>query len=386
VTQEPDIEIDKSADLASATAAGQTITYTFVVENTGNVSLTNITVTDPLPGLSAVDCGDFDGVLEPGETVTCDATLIVTQGHLDAGDPITNTATATGTPPEGEDVTDDDDEIVEVDQDADIDLIKTANPASVNSTGQIVTYTFRVENVGNVTLSAVDVIDNLVGAIDCGTFDGILSPGEWVECTATYQVVQADINAGSIVNIATTTGTPPGDLEDVTDEDAEVVEVVLGPDDDASITIIKTANPRQVSEAGKVITYTFTVKNTGVYTLTNVTVTDNLVGAISCGTFSGTLQPGQSVVCTATYTVKQADINAGSITNVATAKGTPPEGSDVTDTDNELVTVVLGPELPNTGFDQRVVLVSVGSATLGMVLTVFGIIRRRDEKWFDTTG
>ena len=70
------------------------------------------------------------------------------------------------------------------------------------------------------------------------------------------------------------------------------------------------------------VTYTFVVTNTG-----NVTVTDPVVTE---GSFTGSgtapvatcppgaLAPGASVDCTATYTVTQADIDAGSIANTAT--------------------------------------------------------------------
>ena len=58
------------------TTAGDTIAYTFVVTNTGNVTLDSVAVDDPLVG--AVSCPVT--TLAPGASTTCTATL-----HADPG-------------------------------------------------------------------------------------------------------------------------------------------------------------------------------------------------------------------------------------------------------------------------------------------------------------
>ncbi|MDN3725570.1 CARDB domain-containing protein, partial [Aequorivita sp. SDUM287046] len=87
-----------------------------------------------------------------------------------------------------------------------------------------------------------------------------------------------------------------------------------------------------------VVGYTFRVKNTGNVTLTNVMVTD-LVGGVtvSGGPIAG-LAPGaeDTTTFTATYTITQADIDAGTFSNSAEVVGTPPSGPNVTDiSDND---------------------------------------------------
>src|SRR5262249_21364866 len=95
---------------------------------------------------------------------------------------------------------------------------------------------------------------------------------------------------------------------------------------------------------GVVIRYSITVANTGNTTLTGVKVTDPGIGAV-LGTCTpaipATLAPGDSVVCTATHTVTQADLAAGHYTNVA------PGASDQTPSSSDTATVPTAP--PPTG-------------------------------------
>jgi hypothetical protein len=81
---------------------GSTVTYSFLVTNTGNVTLTSVAVTDPLPGLSAISCPGT--TLAPSASMTCTASRVITAADVTAG-VVNNTATATGQPPTGSSVT-----------------------------------------------------------------------------------------------------------------------------------------------------------------------------------------------------------------------------------------------------------------------------------------
>ena len=80
--QLPGVTLDKSSDVATVDAVGDVVTYSFLVTNVGNVTLTTVGVADPLPGLSAVTCPV--ATLAPAASTTCTATYSVTQGDLDA--------------------------------------------------------------------------------------------------------------------------------------------------------------------------------------------------------------------------------------------------------------------------------------------------------------
>ena len=74
-----------------------------------------------------------------------------------------------------------------------------------------------------------------------------------------------------------------------------------------------------MSAAGESVAYEFVVTNTGNVTLTAITVTDVLTApagpALTVVCPVTTLAPAASTTCTATYTVTQADVDAGSIAN-----------------------------------------------------------------------
>ena len=91
-----------------------------------------------------------------------------------------------------------------------------------------------------------------------------------------------------------------------------------------AITIAKTTTTPTYSAVGNVLSYSLLVTNTGNVPLTSLAVSDPnaVLGACASVAIGGTLNPGQSTTCSATHPVVQADINAGSYINTATATGT----------------------------------------------------------------
>ncbi len=88
-----------------------------------------------------------------------------------------------------------------------------------------------------------------------------------------------------------------------------------------ALTLVKTADPLTYSAVDEVIGYSYLVTNSGNVSLAGpVTVADDKATDESCpdvstvGNGDGFLDPGESVTCTASYTITQADLNAGSVT------------------------------------------------------------------------
>ena len=90
-----------------------------------------------------------------------------------------------------------------------------------------------------------------------------------------------------------------------------------------ALTLTITANPATYDQASQQIIYTYAIKNSSTGNLgpAQFTLSDNLVGAINCGDANTILAPNDTVTCTATYTITQADMNVASLTNNATASG-----------------------------------------------------------------
>ena len=240
----------------------------------------------------------------------------------------TNSATATGTPPAGDDVTDTDTAAVDVIAPA-IAIEKTPDSQTFQ-TGGTATFTITVTNTGDVTLTGVTVADAL--APGCARTSAQLGENATLapDASFSYECTLAGVTA-DFTNSATATGTPPVG-PNVTDTDTAAVDVIA-----PAIAIEKTPDS-QTFQTGGTATFTITVTNTGDVTLTGVTVADAL--APGCARTSAQLGENATLAPDASFSYECTLANVtADFTNSATATGTPPVGPDVTDTDTARVTV-----------------------------------------------
>jgi uncharacterized repeat protein (TIGR01451 family) len=232
VSSAPTLTVLKSAAAPVDTVAdgviraGDTITYTYVVTNSGNVSISAVTPVDTGPTfnnlagtgslsgftlVSTTNPGSPGATLFPNESGTF--TAVYTLSAVDAyraagitvagGDAVENSATATGTPsganplgpvtPSSAEVAIPANPRLAIDK---VAVITTDNgSAGVADVGDIITYTYTVENTGNVAIGDLTINDvhELVALVNEPSAETLTSDGPLA--TATPAVTSSDATA-----------------------------------------------------------------------------------------------------------------------------------------------------------------------------------------------
>ncbi|NLV46054.1 MAG: DUF11 domain-containing protein, partial [Candidatus Hydrogenedentes bacterium] len=334
-----DLAILKTAAPEPVTA-GQVLTYTITVENQGPSSAVNVTVTDVLPaGLTPLSAVPSSGVWNAptwslgGLGFGQSATLVISAqvNELADGSVISNTATVASTTPDPQPGNNSSTVVSTV----------TANPAlsiekvilsgtPYSAVNDVVQYQFTISNTGDVPLAGpFTVVDDVIGTLpDCAV--GPLLPGESTVCTGSHLIAQGDLDNGSVINTAYASASYAEQPVTSPTDTATAVAV-----QSAALLVTKTASPETYSAVNDVITYTIVVENTGNVTLSNINVTDPLAGLNEAIV---SLAPGASESYTPTYAITQADLDAGSVVNTASAAGVGPNEEPVSGSDSATVT------------------------------------------------
>ncbi|WP_081610482.1 DUF7507 domain-containing protein, partial [Mariniradius saccharolyticus] len=308
--QSPALGIQKTVAEGSYSAVGDVLNYTVTVTNTGNTTLSNVVVVDPLTGLNQTIAS-----LAPTASQSFNTTYSIVQSDLDNGS-VANTASASsGSVSVSDQVT------VNAVQSPALGIQKTAAEGSFDAVGDVLNYTIVVTNTGNVTLSNVVVVDPLTGL---NQTIASLAPTASQNFNTSYVVTQADLDKGEILNIATAS----------TLTIAVKDEVLTIANSMPAIEVTKTADLTSFSQIGQIITYTIIVKNAGNVTLGNVIVSDPLTGFED---IIEILAPGQSVTFQTKYQVTAADLEKGSIVNVVNAFSKSPKDDQIDGSDSVTV-------------------------------------------------
>ena len=249
------------------------------------------------------------------------------------------------------------------------EYLATASTYAPNGTVTADSKTYITPNAGDIVVTGTYSFGTTTGEELAVIVNGILYP----QGTSGNDVVIPDGNGGWTLTLST-------DLPDdnVYDVDAWIINdaswilqdstnqelTILGAT--PSLALVKTAVVNKgadgVLQAGETITYTYVVGNTGAIDVTEVTIAENAsdftgTGALPTASLAaspltdhGTLGDSSDdgldanydllasedhVTFTATYTVTQADIDAGSLTNQATVNAKDPSLNDVTDTSDD---------------------------------------------------
>ncbi|HEV2722607.1 MAG TPA: DUF11 domain-containing protein, partial [Thermoanaerobaculia bacterium] len=189
------------------------------------------------------------------------------------------------------------------------------------STGGNVFYQFTVENDGDVPLTSPQLTDNAVDVSACNA--------GWSGLTLPVAVPQNDNNivtcvvgpvsavSGLHTNTASVSAT--FNASPVTSPNSSATYATTG------LTLAKSATESTFTLPGDTLHYSYLVTNSGFAPLAGpVTVSDDHAtvtcpAVLTVGDLDNFLDPGESITCTAMYTVTGTDVSNAQVTNTAQA-------------------------------------------------------------------
>ena len=310
-TQAPALTIDKSASPPTYGAIGAVIAYTYVVTNSGNVTLTGpFTVTDD----KATATCPATASLAPGVFITCGASYTIAPPDLDSGS-VTNVASAHGSFAAAPLSSATDSATVTAAQGPALTVDKSAVPSTYGAVGDAIAYSYLVTNSGNVTLTGPFTVSDDKTTVTCPATASLASGGS-ITCTATYMVSQADLDAGSVTNIASATN------RSVTSTtDSATVSAVQSP----ALAIDKTSPDTSYAAPGDVLHYSYLVTNSGNVTLTGpFTISDDKATDESCPVTASLAPVPPSAAPRPTPSARPTSISATSPISPRRPPGRPP--------------------------------------------------------------
>jgi CshA-type fibril repeat protein len=290
-----------------------------VVKNTGNVTLTNLIVTDDKIGkVCSIES------LEAGASKTCTKKGKAIEGQY------ANVGTVKGNSPSNTEVKDTDPShyvggskpVAQVEIEVSTNGLDADKPSGPEIAFDAeVIWEYVVKNIGNVALTNVVITDDKLGQV-C-TVES-LEAGASKSCTKKGKAIE-----GQYTNVGTVKGKSPSD-EEIKDSDPSHYKGGAKPAPKVDIEVSTNGSDADKPSGPEIefdaeVTWKYVVKNIGNVTLTKLEVSDDKTGKICA---IETLEAGASKTCT-----KKGQAIEGQYANVGTVKGTSPSNEEVEDTD-----------------------------------------------------
>ncbi|MCH7409817.1 gliding motility-associated C-terminal domain-containing protein [Belliella sp. DSM 111904] len=392
-----DLTVTKAAD-SPTVLAGENITYTITVSNTGPSDALDVVVTDAIPEMTGFVSADNGGMFEEG-VVTWDLgtigagenvalTLILsTPSELVAGTIISNIAIV-DSPTDEDGPKESDPEDVEVETEASLMITKIASSSTVLA-GENITYTITVSNAGPsdaIDVVVTDAIPGMTGFVSADnggifaegvvTWDlGTIGAGENVALTLILSTAP-DLATGTVISNVAIVDCMTDPNSPITSDPANVVI-----DTEAGLVIEKEAMSSTVL-AGDEIIYTISIFNPGPSNATDVVVTDQIpemtgfVSADNGGIFDagvvtweiGDLAAGERIDLTLVLSTS-SNLSSGTvITNIAIVESPTDEGSP-RESDPEDVTIETEASLEITKMATSATVLAGENITYNIIIT-----------------
>ena len=294
---------------------GDPVNWTYLVTNTGNVTVSGISVVDD-QGVT-VSCPK--SVLEISEAMTCTGSGTATLGWY------RNLGTVNGTFEQTNVSAQDSSTYFGYSVSITVDKRTNGSDNPTITAGSPVVWTYQVKNNSNVAVDTLTVVDDQGVSVTCPKTS--LEPTEEIQCTASGTAI-----AGPYTNIATATAFYGTMMVQATDSSSYFGAA-------GSIDVLKTPDTQTVTAGGNV-TFTITITNTGNIPLSNILVTDPL--SPDCDRIFATLQVAEVVSFTCTKTLVQT-----SFTNVVTVSASTGT-STISDSDSAEINVDILPDISLT--------------------------------------
>lgn len=307
------------------TAAGDTVTYSIVVTNTGSLALSAVNVTDANATIGSCTPALPVATLAPSATITCSASHVVTAGEVTAGQVLNTAVASTTTGPIANVNSNQVTTVVTPPAQNPAPQQNTANPNlgitkslkgnAPKKVGDSVVYRVVVTNTGNVNLNDLKIEDIDGNTLVCPPNANALAIGASLECEVTHVVTQEDMNAGKIVRDAAAKSN--GNSLAKTSN-----EVVVPLEQTDSLGVKQKKIDGDPKKPGDKITYEITIVNDGNISLEDVILDNPAVKIKSCTPALpvAKLNPGETITCVADYAVTATDIANGFVANFSIAR------------------------------------------------------------------